>query len=131
MHAKEEARKKCCFHMCPHYLSSRKLVKKANAVAKLLEKGKSFIIISYLPELDILATLSREYEALESRKLVLNEILSAAANPNVNVIGIYGAPGVGKSTLVKEVARQAKEQKLFDTVVMAVGSTKPEIKRIQ
>jgi putative protein kinase ArgK-like GTPase of G3E family len=38
------------------------------------------------------------------------------------MIGLYGMGGVGKTTLVKEVGRRAKESKLFDEVLMATLS---------
>ncbi|KAA3472102.1 disease resistance protein [Gossypium australe] len=40
-------------------------------------------------------------------------------------------PGVGKATLVKEVVRQVKEDKLFDSVVMAVVTRTPDVQKIQ
>ncbi|KAI8004060.1 Disease resistance protein [Camellia lanceoleosa] len=39
--------------------------------------------------------------------------------------------GVGKTTMVKEVAKRAKEEKLFDEVVMAVVSQSPNEMKIQ
>ncbi|CBI22416.3 unnamed protein product, partial [Vitis vinifera] len=38
---------------------------------------------------------------------------------------------VGKTTLMKQVAKQAEEEKLFDKVVMAYISSTPELKKIQ
>ncbi|KAG7968440.1 hypothetical protein I3843_08G154300 [Carya illinoinensis] len=40
-------------------------------------------------------------------------------------------PGVGKSTLMKEIARQAREEKLFKEVVMTVVTNNPDVRRIQ
>ena len=39
----------------------------------------------------------------------LNDVLNALNNPNVNMIGVYGMAGVGKTKLVKEAPRLAKK----------------------
>ncbi|KAB1671537.1 hypothetical protein [Gossypium barbadense] len=49
----------------------------------------------------------------------------------VNMIGLHGMPGVGKTTLAKEVGKHAREQKLFDKVVMFTMSQNPNIRTIQ
>ncbi|KDO61288.1 hypothetical protein CISIN_1g043214mg [Citrus sinensis] len=49
------------------------------------------------------------YEAFESRMSTLNDVLNALNNPNVNMIGVYGMAGVGKTKLVKEAPRLAKK----------------------
>ncbi|KAB1670002.1 hypothetical protein ES319_1Z207800v1 [Gossypium barbadense] len=49
----------------------------------------------------------------------------------VNMIGMHGMPGVGKTTLAKEVGKHAREQKLFDKVVMFTMSQNPNIRTIQ
>nr|XP_004299760.2 PREDICTED: disease resistance protein At4g27190-like [Fragaria vesca subsp. vesca] len=54
-------------------------------------------------------------------------------SPNVNMIRVYGFGGVGKTTLVKEVSRQAtRDKKLFDDVAMILDvKQNPSIQRIQ
>ncbi|KAK8300778.1 hypothetical protein V6Z12_D05G416300 [Gossypium hirsutum] len=49
----------------------------------------------------------------------------------VKMIGLHGMPGVGKTTLAQEVGKQAREQKLFDKVVMFTMSQNPNINKIQ
>ncbi|KAK9218904.1 hypothetical protein WN943_007542 [Citrus x changshan-huyou] len=67
----------------------------------------------------------------ESRKSTLKEILDALTNRNFNMIGVYGMGGIGKTTLVKEVGRQAKENNLFEKVISSRVSQTPQIKEIQ
>nr|DAD39677.1 TPA_asm: hypothetical protein HUJ06_014000 [Nelumbo nucifera] len=39
--------------------------------------------------------------------------------------------GIGKSTLIKQVRKQAAEEKIFDSVVMATASQTPNLRNIQ
>jgi putative protein kinase ArgK-like GTPase of G3E family len=43
------------------------------------------------------------------------------------MIGLCGLGGVGKTTLVKEVGRRAKELQLFPEVLMATVSQNPKV----
>ncbi|XP_022742503.1 disease resistance protein At4g27190-like [Durio zibethinus] len=71
------------------------------------------------------------YEAFESRKDTMEKILKALQDPDLKTIGVFGMTGIGKTMLVKEVARRAKEESLFDEVAMATVSRNPNIKEIQ
>ncbi|XP_010660191.1 probable disease resistance protein At4g27220 isoform X3 [Vitis vinifera] len=52
---------------------------------------------------------------LESRASTVNKIMDALRDDNINLIRIWGTAGVGKTTLLKQVAQQANQQQLFTT----------------
>ncbi|CAJ1816601.1 unnamed protein product [Sphenostylis stenocarpa] len=94
--------------------------------------NKKFDKVSYHigPSMD--AALSNTgYESFASRKKIMGMIMQALEDSTVSMIGVYGVGGVGKTTLVKEVAKEAKEKKLFNTVVMANISRNPDIEKVQ
>ncbi|KAL5758726.1 hypothetical protein ACOSP7_021337 [Xanthoceras sorbifolium] len=74
---------------------------------------------------------SKLYEDFESRRSTVEDILNQLRHPNVNIVGVHGMGGMGKTTLAREVGKQAEEQMLFDVVVFVEISEKPEIKKIQ
>uniref|UniRef100_A0A2N9EFT6 AAA+ ATPase domain-containing protein n=1 Tax=Fagus sylvatica TaxID=28930 RepID=A0A2N9EFT6_FAGSY len=55
----------------------------------------------------------------------------ALGDGNINMIGVWGMAGVGKSTLVREVAKKVKEEKLFDEVAIAIVKQSPDLKKLQ
>ncbi|MBA0804104.1 hypothetical protein Gohar_014256, partial [Gossypium harknessii] len=109
----DEAKNKCFIGLCPNFKAFYQLSKKAEedagAVDELLQQG-GFVKISYrdVPQ-PIVVVPPKDFEDFNSRKLVVNKIMEAVKDPNVNIIGVHGMPGVGKTTLVKEVVRQVKE----------------------
>eukprot|EP00261_Vitis_vinifera_P039187 XP_019080430.1 PREDICTED: uncharacterized protein LOC100251264 isoform X2 [Vitis vinifera] len=67
---------------------------------------------------------------LESRASTLNKIMDALRADNINLIGVWGMAGVGKTTLLKQVAQQAKQQRLFTRqAYMNVSWTRDSDKR--
>ncbi|PPD73531.1 hypothetical protein GOBAR_DD29542 [Gossypium barbadense] len=130
-----EANNKCFIGLCPNFKARYRLSKKAEeeaaAVDELLQQG-GFDKVSYrdVPR-PILFVPPKDFEDFDSRRLMFNNIMEAVKDPNVNIIGVHGMPGVGKTTLVREVVRQVKEDKLFDSVVMAVVTHTPDVQKIQ
>ncbi|MED6125072.1 hypothetical protein PIB30_065080 [Stylosanthes scabra] len=59
------------------------------------------------------------------------EVMKLLEDSNERLVGIYGVAGVGKTTLVRKVAEDAREKKLFDTIIMVNVTKSPDIKRIQ
>ncbi|PPD71821.1 hypothetical protein GOBAR_DD31278 [Gossypium barbadense] len=110
----EKAMKKCFSGLCPDFKSRYQLSKKAeneaDTIAKLLDQNKGFTRVSHRPALEGIGIIRpvTEYEAFGSRSSAFNGIKGALEDDNVNIIGVYGMGGVGKT----------KENQLFDEVVL-------------
>ncbi|XP_044484324.1 uncharacterized protein LOC123210160 isoform X2 [Mangifera indica] len=133
----DKANKGGCFKLgsCPNLIQRYKLGKQAMKAkidgADLLGKG-NFSSVSYRPALQRTESMYvRDYETFDSREQAFQEIMEALQDVNVNMIGVYGMGGVGKTTLVKKVAWEAKKNKLFDEVVIAEATQTPDYKKIQ
>ncbi|XP_024038960.1 probable disease resistance protein At4g27220 [Citrus clementina] len=132
---KEKSNNRCLKGLCPNlktrYQLSKKAEREANAIVGLHEKGR-FDSVSFrtIPEETWLKS-TQDFMHFESRKSTLKGILDALSNRNFNMIGVYGMGGIGKTTLVKEVGRQAKENNLFEKVISSRVSQTPQIKEIQ
>ncbi|XP_034886741.1 probable disease resistance protein At4g27220 [Populus alba] len=57
--------------------------------------------------------------------------MNALKAADVKIVGVYGMGGEGKTTLVKEVSKQAIEDKLFDKMVIASVTRNPDTMKIQ
>ncbi|KAE8675384.1 Cc-nbs-lrr resistance-like protein [Hibiscus syriacus] len=57
--------------------------------------------------------------------------MESLKDSTVSMVGVYGMPGVGKTSLVKEVERQLQEAKLFNSVVRVTVSQTPDIQKIR
>ncbi|XVF04820.1 hypothetical protein REPUB_Repub05bG0118300 [Reevesia pubescens] len=133
----EKDKAKCFFGLCPNlkyrYELSKRAVEEAGTIAKLLdEEGRFHEKVSHpIDPQEIWASSPKSYMVFESRKFILNEILGALKDATVERIGVYGIAGVGKTTLIKQVAIEAKADKLFDEVVLSVVTQTPDVRQIQ
>ncbi|XP_044498593.1 probable disease resistance protein At4g27220 isoform X1 [Mangifera indica] len=126
--ARDETR---CSELVSRSRIYKEAVKELKAVVRLKEEG-NFESVSYgIVQRDIWSRDFNDYETFESRMSIFNDIYNALCSDNINIIGVYGMGGIGKTTLVKQVARRAMEEKKFDEVVMATVSLTPNIRRIQ
>jgi hypothetical protein len=125
-----------CFTWCPNCMRQFKLsmalAKKSETFRDLRKTSKKLTTVSckdapqpkeFLP--------SKEFMLSKSSEEAFEQIMKALKDDNVNMIGVWGMGGVGKTTLVKEVGRIAKDSKLFDEVLMASVSQTPKVKDIQ
>ncbi|XP_077214025.1 putative disease resistance protein At4g27220 [Tasmannia lanceolata] len=72
-----------------------------------------------------------EFEAFESTESAKKLVIKALKEERLNIIGVYGMGGVGKTTLVEQVGKQAKDEKLCDEVVKVTVSQNQDLKKIQ
>ncbi|TYI85180.1 hypothetical protein E1A91_D05G421900v1 [Gossypium mustelinum] len=132
---KDEIDRVKCFKWCPkwgwRYSLSKKLAEKIPIISKLLETS-NFAQVGYRRPLQGIEFItSTGFMDSESSKSTFNQIMEAINAKGVNMIGLHGMPGVGKTTLAKEVGKHAREQKFFDKVVMFTMSQNPDINKIQ
>ena len=130
------ARKKCFIGLCPdlkaRYQCSKKAKEETRFVASLLDERDGFSTVSRRAAPKGMEAITfRSYDAMPSRTPVLKEIMNALTTADVNMVGVYGMRGMGKTVLVKEAARQAIQEKLFNQVVFATITQTPDIKKIQ
>ncbi|KAI5605760.1 hypothetical protein BDE02_01G373200 [Populus trichocarpa] len=125
-----------CFTWCPNCMRqfklSKALAKKSETFRKLGESSEKFTkVADKRPPQRIEFLTSKEFTPSKSSEEALEQIIEALKDDNVNMIGLFGMGGVGKTTLVKKVGRIATESLLFDEVLMATMSQNPDVIDIQ
>ncbi|KAG5088170.1 hypothetical protein JHK86_000782 [Glycine max] len=137
IHDECHAKTRCSFGFFPNNLQWR--YRLGSNATKMIEEikieelwNKRFDKVSYRvrPSIDS-AFANTGYESFVSRTKTMEMIMEALKDSKVNMIGVYGVGGVGKTTVVKEVAKKAQEKKLFNMVIIANITRNPDIKKIQ
>lgn len=122
---------KCCPQLSSRYKLSKEAVEKIRAIRELQKDGR-FNTISHIgppPGMDQMP--DGDFVAFNSTVLAMNQIMKALNNSDINIVGVYGMPGVGKTMLIKEVGRLAKKECTFEDVVMVAVSQHQDLKKIQ
>ncbi|KAF7130545.1 hypothetical protein RHSIM_Rhsim10G0061900 [Rhododendron simsii] len=131
---KPKVKEGCLNGWCPNlklrYSLSKKAVKKTKVVTELKDAGIQYTQSSYSPPPPV-PIPNRDFMGFESRRLNMEEIIKDLKHDEINLIGVCGMGGVGKTTLVNEVAKRAKEYNHFDEVAMAVVGQKPDLTNVQ
>ncbi|KAH7660236.1 P-loop containing nucleoside triphosphate hydrolase protein [Dioscorea alata] len=120
-------------HIGLHYKLGKEAADHIKTTDDLIREGK-FDSVSHKgppPSTTDALLYNKDYVIFDSRKSHVKKILEALKYEAVHSIGIWGMGGVGKTMLVKDVAKQAKEQSLFGEVVMVTISQNIDLKRIQ
>lgn len=84
-----------------------------------------------VPDLENATKSTSSSGGFESRLSVIRDIMEAVRDENIHTAGICGMGGVGKTTMVQEVANRAREERLFDEIATVVVSQEPDVTRIQ
>ncbi|KAG5554134.1 hypothetical protein RHGRI_011867 [Rhododendron griersonianum] len=131
------AKMRCIACSCPNIMWRYKLSKQAEEkignADKLIEKNDKFKEISHpRPRPSGLESLSdKNYVNFDSRASIFKGIMDALKDSNINMIGVFGLGGVGKTTLVKEVGEQMRKDGTFNQVAIAVVSNDLNVKEVQ
>ncbi|MED6149353.1 hypothetical protein PIB30_061507 [Stylosanthes scabra] len=72
-----------------------------------------------------------DYLEFESRKGIIEKIMEQLKDSTVRMVGLHGPSGVGKTSLVKQIAKQAEKSKLFDKVIMSIVKKDPDLQKVQ
>ncbi|XVE62490.1 hypothetical protein DITRI_Ditri06bG0122000 [Diplodiscus trichospermus] len=117
----KKANQRCFFGLCPNFMSlyqlSRKAEKEANAITELLKQSKDWFekFYRHSPEETTTRTI-KKYTDFRSRTAAFDVVTKVLKD--LSMIDVCGMGRVGKTTIVKQVATQAKKENLSDKVLM-------------
>ncbi|KAH7653506.1 P-loop containing nucleoside triphosphate hydrolase protein [Dioscorea alata] len=121
-------------HIGLHYKLGKEADNNIKTTDALLEDRNKFGRVSHKrppPRTTDSLLYNEDFVIFDSRKSCVKKILEALKNETVHSIGLCGKAGVGKMMLVKDIAKQAKDQRLFGEAVMVTVSQNIDLKRIQ
>uniref|UniRef100_A0A2N9HRR7 NB-ARC domain-containing protein n=1 Tax=Fagus sylvatica TaxID=28930 RepID=A0A2N9HRR7_FAGSY len=113
------------------YKLCKEAIQKTTTLKELQEKGNFSQVAHRAPIPGIEIFSSSDFEVFESTKLAFQQVMEAFHDDTSKRIGLHGMGGVGKTTLVKEIYKKAKELNIFNNIVMTTVSRTPEIRIIQ
>ncbi|KAL5575945.1 hypothetical protein UlMin_017644, partial [Ulmus minor] len=112
------------------YKSSKKAKEMKDLVVDKIKDGGEFSEVSFRSIIPNWIE-NEDYKAFETRMPIEDKIMEALRDSSVKAIGVYGMPGVGKTTLAKEIDKKTKREGLFDKVAMVSVSQTPDVEKIQ
>ncbi|KAI9100920.1 hypothetical protein K1719_024044 [Acacia pycnantha] len=125
----------CLRGWCPtwrRYRLCKKLAKTTQRMIYLNSKSDRFNSFSH-PVIapDIENHFSQNFKFFNSTQMAYSQLWEALQDDDISIIGLCGMGGSGKTTLVTEVKKKAKDSGLFDRVVLTTISQNPHIRNIQ
>ncbi|XP_054777885.1 disease resistance protein At4g27190-like [Prosopis cineraria] len=121
-----------CPNLCSCYQLSRRAKKMALKVKDLAKKKKDLNKVSHLPSPKCRHLIDDKMnEGLDSRLQIIDQVMEALRNSSINMVGLCGLGGIGKTTIAKEVAKKLENKKMFRKVIMVTISKDMNIVEIQ
>ncbi|KAL1830759.1 hypothetical protein ACET3Z_000410 [Daucus carota] len=112
----------------------REAVQKTERLTELINSGKELLAneIAYLAPAENLPKGNTEFQEFQSRKDSYGELWRALTTDSSPIVGIYGMPGVGKTRMMEQVWKEAREKNIFNKVTRAnVGNEKLDVIQLQ
>lgn len=101
-------------------------------IHRTLSESGAFSSIFYAPViLNSLTSNSRSLVATERIVPILANIMEALADPSIHIIGIHSSSNATNGTLLQTIRRRVHRDMVFDKVLIANVTKKPDVKRIQ
>ncbi|KAH9627233.1 hypothetical protein KSS87_018509 [Heliosperma pusillum] len=124
----------CSFSLCDDYHGRYEMSKKAEFLVKhiqddLISKYPRDSVTMRKRTRDLKPIPTQFCKGLVSRNKILDQILKSLNNDQVDMVGVFGMGGAGKTTLAKEVIKKVKDA--FAIKVMVEVSDAPDFVRIQ
>ncbi|EEF39395.1 probable disease resistance protein At4g27220 [Ricinus communis] len=128
--------KKCLSNCCPNwfwrYDSSKEAEGLTETLRNLKQERSQFQKLTHEAELpNIEFVRSKGLVLSKASEAALADIMTALESDGVNMIGLHGMPGVGKTTLTIQVKDEAESRRLFDEFVKVTVTEKPNLTAIQ
>lgn len=82
---------------------------------------------------DVRSIPTPEFVRLRSALKVIKSVMELLKDNSIsiNIIGVYGSGGIGKTTLMKQVMKQLGKEIPFDKVIFVRVTQTPDVKRVQ
>ncbi|KAK4275855.1 hypothetical protein QN277_018870 [Acacia crassicarpa] len=126
-----KANNRCLRGWCPtwrRYCLCKKLAETTKRMIDLSTKSNCFSTFSHVVIIpDIQNHTSQNFKLFNATKMAFDQLWKAVNDDCSFMIGLWGMGGAGKTTLVEEVGKKAKELQLFDRVVLVTISQSPNI----
>ncbi|KAK9046699.1 hypothetical protein V6N11_052580 [Hibiscus sabdariffa] len=104
----------CCPNLCWRYWLSKEMDEKNVSITQLVDSWKLDRVGRHVSLPGIEFFTPKDLIASKSSVSALNEIMESLKEDDaINMIGVWGMRGVGKTTLVHSVGNKAKESQLF------------------